>query len=290
MSNITEFIKNFAHHSRLYVKSYIHHRNIVHKIPVPSNSLEKYILDHSSPIFVLSTGRCGTSLLTSLLSLLNRHHVEHRGRPELSAISDRMYGLSQDESSKDILLATRYETIRELFLNDLNYIETNNRITFFAYAIKELFPQSKFIHLYRDINKFVLSGLNRDWYSGTLLYDDGRLIPTKIDMNNSSQAEKIAALYCETNNFIRDFMSSCPDARQFTISSRELFIDTPKTDSLLTFCQQNHGINQRRIQRITSKRRNANSKTRYKELSEEQKRVIKKVTELYALDPENVGV
>ncbi|MDZ7690395.1 MAG: hypothetical protein U5K69_04470 [Balneolaceae bacterium] len=113
----------------------------------------------------------------------------------------------QPEIVSKIVDAARYEQIRNAWLLDKKYIETNNRITFFCYALSELFPKSQFIHLVRQPEAFITSGLARDWYSNSVLHDEGRIKPTD---NELQQVEKIAWLWNETNHFIEQFKREIP--------------------------------------------------------------------------------
>lgn len=201
---------------------------------------ELYDLVHTncSPVFVLSTGRCGTMLLTRILSQLSEVGVYHEPYPEFvwhNKYAYENYSLNADSIAM-MFDAARYETIRSDFLNNKTYIETNNRITFFAHQIIGLYPNAKFIHLIREPVSFVKSGFSRSWYSGDTIYDEGRIKDTfRLEKwNNYETIEKVAWLWGATNDFILDFKSQTK-APVFEISSKQLFNNPEKVQSLLAF-------------------------------------------------------
>ena len=191
-------------------------------------SLINGLHDTYSPIFVLSTGRCGTEYLTRLLKQNDKLFVSHSPIPEFIYYSNYAY---QNFKKKHLELihifdAARIETILEVYLRDRIFIETNNRITFFAYAIASLYPKSKFIHLIRHPGSFVRSGIRRKWYQGVDRHDIGRIIPVDdfSDWNRLSDIEKIGWLWNETNTYIDDFKNNLKDKnRVITVKAEDLF-------------------------------------------------------------------
>ncbi len=193
----------------------------------------------AAPIFVLSTGRCGTQLMSLLFRLNDQSAVYHNNVPELTWYSGYAFHHFQDQhaSLKLAIDLARYEQIRNEFLLGKTYIETNNRITFFAYQLAELYPKSKFIHLYRDVYKVVKSGYSRDWYGNSKLVDEGKLFPKNASDRwaNYTQVEQIAWLWETTNQFIEEFKSSMDPPRVMTISAEEMFKDLNMAKSLFDF-------------------------------------------------------
>ena len=139
---------------------------------------------------------------------------------------------SEPELVKRIIDSARYEQIRDAWLLGKKYVETNNRITFFCHALADLFPRSTFIHLVRKPEEFITSGLARNWYSGSVLHDEGRITPEGEELN---QVEKIAWLWNETNTFIENFKQLQPDNRVITVRSEELFHSADTSVRILEF-------------------------------------------------------
>jgi hypothetical protein len=164
-----------------------------------------------SPVFVLSTGRCGTKWLTELLRHDPRMWVNHSDYPELIRHSRLAY--EQYEGAphlfQEIVRATRDGYILSAHSRNQVYVETNNRITFFAHAIRAVYPQARFIHLVRHPGDFVRSGLRRGWYHGGR-HDVGRIRDATIPETWEAMAdiEKIAWLWNETNRYIEDFLAT----------------------------------------------------------------------------------
>lgn len=189
------------------------------------------------PVFVLSTGRCGTAFLTNLLQLKKDLQVFHEAYPEFfyhSGVAYKEHLLNNDKVSA-IFDVARYELIRNTYIEGKKFIETNNRITFFAHQIAALYPNSKFIHLVRNPTSFVKSGLARNWYSGKSLYDEGRIRPDHSDWNNWSQIEKILWLWNETNSFAEEFKKGISADRFLFIKSEDLFRSPEVQNSIFDF-------------------------------------------------------
>lgn len=223
---------------------------------------------NSSPVFVLSTGRCGTMLLTKILSTFSGAEVYHEPYPEFIWHNKYAY---ENHSINPLTVsmifdAARYEMIRLAFLNNKTYIETNNRITFFAHQIAELYPNAKFIHLIREPVSFVKSGFGRNWYHGKTIYDEGRIIDhTGVERWRKYETiEKIAWLWGTTNDFILDFKSQTT-APIFEISSKQLFNNAEKVQQLLSFINLD-SLNIKTLEKLLKKPINSSrSKTHFNE-------------------------
>lgn len=223
---------------------------------------------NSSPVFVLSTGRCGTMLLTKILSSFSELEVYHEPYPEFVWHNKYAYeNYSENTHSVSMMFdVARYEMIRTAFLNNKTYIETNNRITFFAHQIADLYPNAKFIHLIREPVSFVKSGFSRNWYRGKTIYDEGRITDQARNekWNNYETIEKIAWLWGATNDFILDFKSQT-GAPVFEISSTQLFNSTEKVQQLLSFLNLD-SINAKTLEKLLKKPINSSrSKTHFSE-------------------------
>jgi hypothetical protein len=197
-----------------------------------SEALPQHIFNESEPIFVLSTGRVGTMLLTRLFELEKGLHIEHEALPEMLLTSKTAYVTHDISFAKGAFLAGRYEAIRDYQLSGLRYVETNNRLTFFAPAIAELFPKAKFIHLVRHPSSFISSGMQRKWYTGQSITDEGRISPPE-SLNLMSRSDKIAWLWNTTNEYIENFKRSISVERVYTLQSEKLFTNVDEAISLM---------------------------------------------------------
>ena len=200
-----------------------------------SDVLPEDVLAQAAPVFVLSTGRVGTMLLTRLFELEKGLHIEHEALPEMLYTGKLAYAdPSNIEFTKGAFMAGRYEAIRDCQLQNLRYVETNNRLTFFAPAMAALFPNAKFIHLLRHPDSFVSSGIQRNWYTGKTITDEGRIAPAK-DSGIERQQDKIAWLWNATNAFIDDFKEGAGKDRTLTVRSEDLFSNAEEAERILNW-------------------------------------------------------
>ena len=207
----------------------------LHRHLKDSDVLPKDVLAQAAPVFVLSTGRVGTMLLTRLFELEKGLHIEHEALPEMLYTGKLAYAdPSNIEFTKGALMAGRYEAIRDCQLQNLRYVETNNRLTFFAPAMAALFPNAKFIHLLRHPDSFVSSGIQRNWYTGKTITDEGRIAPAK-DSGIERQQDKIAWLWNATNAYIEDFKEGAGKDRTLTVRSEDLFSNTEEAERILNW-------------------------------------------------------
>ncbi|MFO8129191.1 MAG: sulfotransferase [Bacteroidales bacterium] len=196
-----------------------------------------------APVFFLSTGRCGTKWFSGLLEKDRAFKVLHDPAPSLGAQGKAIYEYYVQKNrainaglmlfGKEIFLAGREGYLRHSFKSGRRLFETNNHITFFAPMLAALFPQAKFIHLYRHPGEFVRSGLRRKYYQGSP-EDARRIIPFPGEKwKNLQIIEKIAFLWYETNRFIEEFKGSVAGDRILDFNFNQLNMQTVR--NLLDF-------------------------------------------------------
>lgn len=197
---------------------------------LPSGALPEDVCRDARCCFMLSTGRCGTMMLTKVLSRFDDLDVHHVPSPELSYPCRFAYwGQGGEQGARLAALCSRYELIRESHCSGGMYVETNNRVTFFAPALAELFPKALFVHLVRHPGAIVRQGLMRGYYAGGPL-DEGRIFPRPDSPEAAawdgwSLLEKNAWMWNATNAFIEDFKDALAPERVFTVKSEDLFTD-----------------------------------------------------------------
>lgn len=198
-----------------------------------AHTLPQRVLAESEPIFVLSTGRAGTMLLTKVFEEVRGLEVYHEPEPDLLYAGKYAYQNPSDLGfSKGAVLGGRYDLIRNSFVKNKRYVETNNRITFLAYGLADLFPKARFIHLVRNPESFVRSGMQRGWYTGKTITDEGRITPSDSGFSNWNQADKLTWLWNATNEYCENFKEKYPE-RTYTILSEDLFRSSAEVNSLL---------------------------------------------------------
>jgi hypothetical protein len=199
--------------------------------------LDRSTLPFVSPVFVLSTGRCGTKWLTELLRHDPRMRVNHSDYPELIRHSRLAYERYEKEPRvfQEIIRATRDGYILDAYNRSQTYVETNNRITFFACAIRDVYPNARYIHLVRHPGDFVRSGLNRGWYHGGR-HDVGRIRhhdPEK--WKAMTDIEKVAWLWNETNQYIEDFFTTLESGQFLQVKAEDMWNDSEATTVICEF-------------------------------------------------------
>ena len=220
------------------------------------------------PVFILSTGRCGTLLLNRILLLSPNVSAFHQPRPEMVRVSklayERVY--ESPEIFEEVFRTAREELMLEVAKAEKVYIETNNRITFLAPIISNVFPSSVYIHLVRHPGDFVRSGIRRKWYSGTHEHDLGRIVPiagvNKENWMKYSEIEKIGWLWNETNQFIEQFKKNGPTENFLFVKAEELFNNTAVSEKIFEFSGL-IGFNEKKILKIIEKPVNVQRKGQY---------------------------
>lgn len=199
------------------------------------------VFSSQRPVFFLSTGRCGTALITSVLNQVPGIKCYHKPVPEFTYLQRKAYeeGLSRFKSYKAAVCAARFEYVAECVVRGKVYVETNCRITFFAPHLYELFPHSRFVHLIRHPGRFVRSAVQRKYYKGGFL-DIGRIRPIENVAYHSwpsmSSVERAAWLWNETNIFIERFKENCDPARILTIKAEDIFSKPKAIKSIIEYC------------------------------------------------------
>lgn len=239
------------------------------------SDLNKHI---QNPVFFLSTGRCGTKWFSNLLTHHKELFVLHNPVPSLAIQSKLAYEIFKTGNLKnshldllqEIFLTGREQHLRYSFKTNKRYIETNNYITFFAPLLIKLFPDAKFVHLYRHPGEFVRSAIRRNYYTKNNPENLKRIVPLdgqqKEQWEQFSQIEKTAWLWNETNLFIEQFKEKKPE-KVFDFNFNELTTD--HVIKLLQFLeiQINHGI----ISKSLNKKTNVQKKGNFKKYSNWEK-------------------
>jgi hypothetical protein len=208
------------------------------KIQHPGTSVSELFdkVHTSSPVFVLSTGRTGTQFLTELLSHSSLVRAYHEPEPTLNLFARKAWQKEgSDDFFKGCFEGARYELLRNAFILNKGYVETNNRITFLAPFIRSLYPNAKFVHLVRDAESFVKSGLQRGWYTDTNIHDEGRITKQK-GWDKMDQIDRIAWLWAETNRWILEFGKEVESEKWLTVTGKDLYSNSAKAKELCKFC------------------------------------------------------
>lgn len=132
-------------------------------------------------LFVLSTGRTGSSTLIRLLNLSPRVTALHEPKPNLVRQYRRAYSgvMNRPDRYRRLFERARRRLISRECPNGEVYAEAT-LLKFFAPVIAEMLPNAKFLHLHRHPGEVVRSAMRRRWYLDNPL-DRYRLVPSPTD-------------------------------------------------------------------------------------------------------------
>ncbi len=176
--------------------------------------------------FALSTGRAGSKTLTGLWALSPRVKSVHEPLPRQIEVSARAWRDPAAPDLRSAVYAARDDLVADAWRRGLVWAETNNRLTSLAPALAGAFPAARFVHLWRDPEAFLASGLARRWYAGHH-WDFARWQPRPDDPVAEvwpalPAIDRIAWLWAATNGFIADFGDEHPD-RFMVIAADAMF-------------------------------------------------------------------
>jgi len=192
-------------------------------------------------VFILSTGRCGTKWLTELLKYSKKISVEHDPVPKIYFQSQYVYKNKFDKKAVfSSFLHARYDYLYHAYCVDKPYVETNNRITFYAESIADKLPETRFVHIIRHPYEVIRSGMRRNWYKELNSELSGHISPelgeqAYNDWPDYSREQKIAWLWKQTNEIIEKLKIKLDSDRFLTIKSSEMFNNELSLIELLEF-------------------------------------------------------
>lgn len=256
--------------------------------------------DRYKAFFFLSSGRTGTKFFTVLLNFSSKVKAFHSpmnlfcfSKSELIEQGRVAYEFYRKKGFDDkelnillaeVFLAAREDLLYSTYLYGKIYIETNNRITFLAPAIKFLIPNAKFIHLYRHPGEFIRSGIRRGYYKSNSQHELGRLKPLKgskyYDVwERFDDIQKIAWLWNETNLFIEDYLSTMLNKNDYFKFDFTQNLNVENIKRLLNFLDI-VDISEKTIENLIKKPINIQKKgsfPKYEDWFEENKEKVRKI-------------
>ncbi|MEX2451909.1 MAG: sulfotransferase [Rhodospirillales bacterium] len=191
-----------------------------------------------SPVFVLSTGRCGTEAFYELMEQSGRV-IAHHNLPIRSTPMDRnhlLYRLIEgtfDEAVIERILRDYIESRTAEFLYAVRMKKTvviaNHFDTIFAPFCATLFPDSRFIYMHRDDTATFKSFYGKNQWRNRQLqhwrfdpdFPEGRFVYFQ-DESLPLEAQ-IAWYFHLTKVFSRCFFDTLPEHRHVSIESEKLF-------------------------------------------------------------------
>ncbi|MBX3441649.1 MAG: sulfotransferase [Planctomyces sp.] len=193
------------------------------------------IAPNASVLFVLSTGRCGTTSLASVLELSDRIHATHEPKPWYLEETRNAYLQSPvppetARANMEAFTSTRLKPLLRAATIGPIYAECSNRLTYYAPELLNWFPNSKYVHLYRHPGDVVRSGIRRGYYTGNSNWDLARITPREDDpafemWENWPQFERCCWYWHAVNAYCADFMRTLPEGRGLSIAAEDLFVN-----------------------------------------------------------------
>lgn len=156
--------------------------------------------------WVLSTGRCATATVDRLLSLSPDVASYHEPMPRLHRHhAAALQGDIPDRKLfENLIYDCRIDLMSAMKQMGFKYAECQHRWTPYASYIKSVFPNTKFIYLMRNMDHFVSSALQWNWYD----LEKEKYAPPEYQ---DDEGKLLAWFWCETNELIQSFLETLPD-------------------------------------------------------------------------------
>lgn len=140
-------------------------------------------------LFLLSTGRTGSSTLIRLLNLSPKVTALHEPKPNLVRQYRRAYSgvTTHPDRYRGLFEHARRSLIWRACLNGKVYAEAT-LLKFFAPVIAEMLPNAQFLHLHRHPGEIVRSAMRRRWFQDNPL-DRYRIVPEPGDWAHQRWAQ-----------------------------------------------------------------------------------------------------
>ena len=173
-------------------------------------------------LFILSTGRTGSSTLIRLLNLSPEVTALHEPKPNLVRQYRRAYSdvMTRPDRYRRLFERARRSLISRVCSNGGVYAEAT-LLKFFAPVIADMLPNAKFLHLHRHPGEVVRSGMRRRWYLDNPV-DRYRLVPAPADPAYGSWAQwdsfqKVCWLWHVENRYFIDLAQTLGSDRVFQL-------------------------------------------------------------------------
>lgn len=180
-------------------------------------------------LFVLSTGRTGTTTLARLLDLSEGVDAFHEPRPQLleARQSARWDVYANEAKYRHVFVRARGAPLFAAEWKKQLYAETSARLTFFAPVIADLLPSARFLFIHRSPYGVIRSGMKRGWYDDHPA-DYARVRPVEGEQffdqwDDMDPFEKICWYWDVYNDFAIDFCERARSSRVLSIRASELF-------------------------------------------------------------------
>jgi hypothetical protein len=179
-------------------------------------------------LYILSTGRTGTTSLEKLFKLVPGMAVYHELPPfNVTTTIEALHHVHEDpERFARYFRKHRAGIIGSHHRRGEVFVETNN-FKYLSPVIADLLPGARFVHLYRHPADYVRSGMRRNWYVSHP-WDSFRLRPAEDDPWYTAWQDwppfhKICWFWKTANQTFLNFMKTQPESRVASVKFEELF-------------------------------------------------------------------
>jgi len=190
-----------------------------------------------APVFTLSCGRSGSRFIHELLHQSKQAKSYHEAFPSLMYFSNyAYYHQEKRDVLKMMIWAARMELILDAFNENRIYMEANQCLSFFAPALNDIFPKSKFIHLVRHPGDFVRSAVRKGWHANDSIWESGRLKMEDPQWERMSHVARLSWLWTQTNQYLSSVLSRLPRERVMLVKAEDMFSDMDMIKRIYDFC------------------------------------------------------
>jgi len=236
-------------------------------------------------MFIISTGRTGSSTLINLLNTSSAIKAYHEPKPNLLEEMKASYAEAWEKPERYRRLFTdvRSQLIGHTHLLGKIYIEAT-QMQFFTPVIADLMHKAKFLHLYRSPWDFVRSAMRRGWYQNHQ-YDKYRIIPLRTDPARNCWAnwgafEKNCWHWKALNEFFLKFQDSIDKHRTLSISFEQLICPNTRIyEDIFRFLGIEYPAHNviRRILSVKHNEQKSGSFPRFEDWNEHQRALLQEI-------------
>lgn len=193
-------------------------------VHLASQAWVDWMYQESTPCWILSTGRAGSSWLAGLLALSENLDAHHEATPRLQELPNQAFHRQdQGEWLEGVVRAARSELVLSAVIQGRHYIECNHTLTPFAPALSRVFRKSRFVHLSRHPGDFIRSALRMGFHQSDTVWEMGRIrMADENAWNGLEPLQKLAWYWKACNEFIEDFGNKLGPERFLTLSYEQL--------------------------------------------------------------------
>lgn len=176
------------------------------------------------PVWVLSTGRAGTSFLANLLASSANLRAYHEPEPRLEYFANFAYH-HQDQASllEGMVNTARMELVLQAAVDKKIYVECNHAVTPLAPALSRLFLNARFVHLTRHPADFARSAVCMGFHKSDTVWETGRIrMESEEEWERLSHLQKLGWYWQATGNFIEQFGQQLDPQRFLRIGYEQL--------------------------------------------------------------------